>query len=389
LGEPTRRRPVPIRTMLAVVGSVLITVVVVEALLKLHQVVVWTLVSVFFATVLHPPVDALVRHLKLGRALAAIMVFLASTGLVAGLGYAFVRPLADQVNIAVNEFPSYVANAEAGKGTIGHLVKKYNVESYVDKNQPKLQSALKSAEKPAVKAAEGLLNTVTALAAIIVMTFLLLIEGPRMMAGGLAAMSPPTQDKVRIVLRDVVRALGGYTGGVLLTSILAGLLAYVTLWALGVPFRGVLALWVGFTALVPIAGVILGVIPAAVVGFIHSTPAGIGVVAILLTFHFIENRVLSKRINARTIALSPLGVGVSILAGLQLLGFLGVFLAIPAAGVIHVVIRDLWGFRHPPPSGVTAGGTLVGAPVGGPVGTLPVASRAGRAPVTAPVDLGS
>ncbi len=348
VGGPVRRRPVPVRTMLAVVGSVLITVLVVEILLKLRQVVVWTLIAAFFATVLHPPVDLLVNKVKLHRALAALLVFLAGTALVAGLGYAFVRPLAQQINVAVNDFPAYVANAKAGKGEIGHLVKKYNVEKYVDQNQPKLESALKSAEKPLVKVATGLLNTLTAVATIVVTTFLLLIEGPRMMSGGLAMVSPPAREKVSTIIGDLVGAVAGYAGGVLASSIIAGVVSYFALWSLGIPFRGVLALWIGFTTLVPLVGIFLGVIPAAVVGFIHSTPAGFAIVVIVLGFYLIENRTLGKQINARTIDLSPLAVAVSVLAGFQLLGILGVFLAIPAAGVIHVVVRDLWSFRHPP-----------------------------------------
>jgi predicted PurR-regulated permease PerM len=75
--------------------------------------------------------------------------------------------------------------------------------------------------------------------------------------------------------------------------------------------------------------------------------AGIAIVVFLFAFHIVENRTLGKRINTRTINLSPLAVAVSVLAGFQLLGFLGVFLAIPTAGVIHVVVRDVWRFRHP------------------------------------------
>lgn len=333
--------------MLAVVGSVLATLVVVELLLRLHQVVIWIAVSSLFAVVLHPPTTLLVRRAKLGRALAAIVVFFTGTVLVAGLGYLFVRPLVDQVNTSVNNFPGYVADARAGRGTIGHLVKKYNIVNYVDKNQPTLEKDLKSAEKPAEHVATGLLNTLTAMATIVVVTFLLLIEGPSMMTGGLGLLSPPIRDRVRTVINDVVRALAGYMGGVLATSILAGVVSYFSLWALGIPFRGVLALWIAFTAFIPLVGVILGVLPAAAVGVIHSTPAGIAIVVIVVGFHLVENRTLGKRINAHTIALSPLGVAVSILAGFQLLGFLGVFLAIPAAGVIHVVARDVWRLRHP------------------------------------------
>jgi predicted PurR-regulated permease PerM len=170
-------------------------------------------------------------------------------------------------------------------------------------------------------------------------------------------LSPPTRRRVDSVLRDMVRAVAGYMGGVLATSILVGLVSYVSMWALGIPFRGVLALWIGFTTLIPLVGIYLGVIPAAVVGFIHSTPAGFAIIVIVLGFYLVQNRTLGKMINSRTIDLSPLAVAVSVLAGFQLLGFLGVFVAIPLAGMLHVVIRDAWTLRHPPPPEV--------APVGG------------------------
>jgi predicted PurR-regulated permease PerM len=343
----TKRQRVPVKTMVAVVGSVLLTYLGIQLLIRLQHVVVWAVVSGFFAAVLHPAVECLVRWLRLKRGLAVLVVFLVGSGLVAGLGYLFVRPLVDQVNVAINQFPAYVADAKAGRGAIGHLVKRYHLDSYVERNQPNLKNALQAAGKPAVQVATGFLSTLADLATIIVMTFLFLLEGPRMMAGGLAILSPPAAEKAATVARDVVRALAGYMGGVLATSILAGAVAYAALWALGIPFRGVLALWIGFTALIPIVGVVIGVLPAAAVGFIHSTAAGIGITVLLLGYHLVENRTLVKRINARTLALSPLAIAVSVLVGLQLLGWLGALLAIPAAGVLHVVVRDLWAFRHP------------------------------------------
>jgi predicted PurR-regulated permease PerM len=332
--------------MLAVVGSVLVTILAIEILIRLQHVVVWVGVSAFFAIVLHPPVDFLVRRFRMKRSLAAIVMFFVGLALVIGLGYLFARPLVDQANVAIDNFPHYVADAKAGRGTIGHVVKKYQLDSYVNRNQGNFKNALKAAEKPAVQLAKGFLGTLTEGATIIVMTFLLLIEGPRMLSGGLAILSPSRQEKAYTIVRDVVRALAGYMGGVILTSVLAGAVAYVTLWALGVPFRGVLAMWVGFAALIPLVGVVIGLLPVAAVAFIHSTPAGIAAVVILLGYHLIENRTLHKWINARTLSLSALAVAVSVLAGFKLLGILGALLAIPAAGVLHVTMRDLWSFRQ-------------------------------------------
>jgi predicted PurR-regulated permease PerM len=338
--------PVPLRTILAWVGLVLATLAGIWLVIQLRHILIWVGIAVFFAIVLHPAVSFLVRVAHLRRTLAALLVFVLFAAALAGLGYLFVRPIADQVNIFVNEFPKYVADAKAGKGEIGHLVKQYDIDGYVERNQSKLRSALKAAEKPAIRVGRNIVNTVTAMATIVVVTFILLIEGPRMMVGALGALSPPLRARVQTVVRDVSRAVSGYVGGVAATSALAGELTYLMLWLLGVPFRGVLALWVGFTAFIPIAGPVIGAIPAIAVATIHSTPAGVTVLVVLVVYNIAENRTLHKWINRHTIALSPLAVVVSVLAGLSLLGFLGALLALPAAGVVHVVVRDVWNFRQ-------------------------------------------
>ena len=60
----------------------------------------------------------------------------------------------------------------------------------------------------------------------------------------------------------------------------------------------------------------------------------------------LENHVLQPVIMSRTVELSALTVLVSILIGVELFGFLGALLAIPVAGVLHVLGRDLYdGYR--------------------------------------------
>jgi predicted PurR-regulated permease PerM len=341
-----RADQVPVKTIVAAVGSVLVTAAAIELFLKLQKFFIWVAVAVFFAVVLHPAVELLVRRAHLKRALAAILVFLTGTVFFGGLGYLFVRPLVDQVNIFVNEFPTYVSDAANGRGTIGQLVKEYGLDSYVQRNQQNLRNGVKAVQKPAIRLGRQVLSTVTAGVTIVVITFLMLIEAPRMMTSGLGALSPPLATRVRRVLHDAARTLAGYVAGVLGVGFLAGTVCYLLLFALGVPFAGPLALWAGFTAVIPLVGALIGSIPAVIIGFIHSTPAGITVLAVLVIYHVAENRTLEKWINARTVGLSPLAVVVSVLTGLSLLGVLGALLAIPAAGVLNVVIRDLVAFRR-------------------------------------------
>jgi predicted PurR-regulated permease PerM len=183
-------------------------------------------------------------------------------------------------------------------------------------------------------------------------------------------------------MHDTARALAGYVAGNLLTGILAGGVCYLSLVSLGVPFAGVLSLWVGFTVVIPLVGAVIGAVPAVTVAFIHSTPTGIAMIVVFVVYQQIENRTFTKWIMRETVALTPLAVVVSVLAGFELVGFLGALLAIPAAGVIHVAVRDLWAYRR--------AGTQTGATPHTEAGTAPGAGTSGpRAESTASTEKGA
>jgi predicted PurR-regulated permease PerM len=113
----------------------------------------------------------------------------------------------------------------------------------------------------------------------------------------------------------------------------------VVLWIMGVPYRGVVALFVGFADLIPLVGATLGAVVAIAVAALHSLPAAIVALVVFVVYQ-LENHVLQPVIMSRTVALSALTVLVSILIGVELFGFPGALLAIPVAGALHVIGRD-------------------------------------------------
>jgi predicted PurR-regulated permease PerM len=344
-GAQAGRQPIPTKTILVSVGLVLATVATIEVVIRLRRILILVGVAAFFAVVLHPAVEFLVRKARIRRALAVLIVFLVMTGALVGVIYAFTHTIVNQVNDFSNNFSTYVADAKAGRGNVGRIVKHYQIDAYIERNQAGLKAALKSAEKPAVRLAKGVLNTLTEVATIVVVTFLMLLEGPRMLQSVLATLSPPRRTQIARVMGDASRAISGYVAGDFALGIIAGGVSYVCLYLLQVPFPGVLALWIGFTSIIPLVGAVIGAIPAVIVAFIHSTPAGIATIVILLAYQQIENRTYAKWVMASTVALTPLATVVSVLVGYQLLGILGVLLAIPAAGALNVVVRDLWSYH--------------------------------------------
>src|SRR4029079_15989137 len=114
----------------------------------------------------------------------------------------------------------------------------------------------------------------------------------------------------------------------------------------GVPYAGLISLFVAVADLIPLVGATLGAIVAALAAAIHSIPALIAVVIFFVVYQQLENHLLQPLILSRTVKLNPLTVLIAILVAVELAGILGALLAIPIAGMIQVVARDVWDHRR-------------------------------------------
>jgi predicted PurR-regulated permease PerM len=334
-----------LRSVFIILFGVLTFTVGVLLLWNLRRIVGLVIIAAFFAVILNPLVDALTR-LRLRRGLATTIVFLLGVGAFAGLVYTFVRPVYDAGQAFTRDIPTLVDKAQHGEGRVGELIKRFHIDEKVRENAPKLQDALKNAGGPAVHAAQRVASGLIALLTILVLSFLMLLEAPSIIGSFLALLSPDRAVQVRRIGQDVARAVTGYMAGNLLISLIAGLVTWTFLTVLGVPFAGVLGLWVAFADLLPLVGATVGAIPTIFIAFLTSTGAGIAVLVMYIVYQQIENHVLQPVVMSRTVNLNPLGVLLSVLVGVELAGFVGALLAIPAAGAIQVVVRDLWDDRQ-------------------------------------------
>jgi predicted PurR-regulated permease PerM len=110
-------------------------------------------------------------------------------------------------------------------------------------------------------------------------------------------------------------------------------------------------------------GATIGAVVAGGAAFVHSIPAGIGIIVFFIVYQQFENHVLQPQILARTVDLSPLTVLVAILIAAEIAGVLGALLAIPVTGMIQVIVRDVWDNRRgrPPADPEPGSGTTPAA----------------------------
>jgi len=343
-------RGIPLRTILVTVAVVAVTYLLGKLVYRLRDVILLIVVAGFVALILNPVVVALQRWRIKRRGWAVAVVTLWGLIVFFGLTVAFGYPLVGAITHLANTLPSYVDNAEHGKGWIGHLVRRYHVQQWVQKNTPKLVDFGKGLAQPALSVGKGAFSLLIALLTIFVLVILLLLEGPKMRAGVLSAMSPDRAERYSQVARDVNRSVTGYMLGNFLTSVIAGGVVFVTLLIMGVPFAFLWALWVALVDFLPMIGGALAGIPTVLFAFVHSTTAGIVTLVVFLAYTQIENHVLNPIVMSRTVKVNPLLVLLSILIGAEIGSWIGgifgafvaALLAIPAAGAIQVLVRELW-----------------------------------------------
>ena len=350
LFDAADRRHVPLRTILVTAGVVVAAYLVGKLMYLLRDIVLLMLVAGFVAMLLNPAVAKVQRRVPRRGPAVMIVTFWAALVFLA-LAAAFGVPLVSGITHLADRLPGYIAGAQHGRGWIGHLVARYHVQSWVQHNAPKLAGYAQALGKPALSLGKGAVSVIIELFTLFVLVLLLLLEGPKMWSWTLGQMSPGRGATVTRIAADVSQKSAGYMFGNLLTSLIAGTVVFVTLLVLGVPFPLLWGLWVALVDFLPMIGGALAGIPTVLFAFIaQGLTAGIVTAVVFAVYTQIENHVLNPVVMSKTVRISPLLVFIAVLAGASLGSLIGgifgglvaALLAIPTAGALQVLVKEVW-----------------------------------------------
>src|SRR5215207_3752973 len=340
----------PAQVVRTIVIALLSAAVVLGALFLLWQVrtiIGWAVLALFLAAVLNPAVNWLERH-RIKRSIGIVLTYL---GVVVGLllivgifvpvVYSEIRDLIDFI-VGVTQTPGggteYLRNLleQVGLGSL------FNTLSEQLANLPSQLGAwaktlLLSAGGLAVSAA----TFVSALVTILTLTFFLLLNPEGFMNVGLRLFAEPQRPRVRRLLSQSAGAVSGYITGNLAISFICGVLTFIVLLVLGMPYPAALALLVALLDLIPLVGATLGGALLVVVGFFVSPLTAIILLVYVLVYQQVEGSVLQPMVYSRAVQLNALVIFIAVLVGAALLGIPGALLAIPVAEIIRIVATDL------------------------------------------------
>jgi predicted PurR-regulated permease PerM len=323
---------VPTRTIVRVIALVLVAAAGVKILGAVSHVLTWLAVALFLAVALEP----VVRFVEgwMSRTWAVLAVFTGLLGLIAIFLAVLIIPIATQVDDLRNAAPGYLQKLERNQ-TIRGLNQRYQLVA-------KAQDAAKQAPGRVFGAAGKVVSGVVATITVLFLTLFLLFELPAMSRAVLSMLPEERADRLRRISIDVNRSVGGYVLGNLAISFIAGATIGISLWILGVPYAAALAVLMGVFDLVPLVGATIGALAAIGVAFAtQGVTAGIVMIVVNVVYQQVENHILQPLVYRRTVQLSAFLVLVAVLLGGELMGVLGALVAIPVAGSIQLIVREL------------------------------------------------
>jgi predicted PurR-regulated permease PerM len=334
------------RTVFVLLGLTLLVLFLLSFLYLAWHVITWILIALFLAMALNPAVEFFEKR-GLRRGLAAGSVFVIALSAIGLLGFLVIPPLVNQVRDFIDAVPEFIDELTAGRGPLGFLQEDYRIVDRVrDAIREQGAGGVLGVAAPAQAIATSVITAVVGVVTIIFLTFFMLLEGRRSVDRFLALLPESARPRWERVGRDIYRTVGGYVTGNLFISLIAGTVSVIVLFALGSDYAVALGVVVAIFDLIPLAGATIAAILVSTVVFIElGWVKGLIVVGFFVAYQQLENHVLQPVIYGRTVQLSPLAVLIAVLIGAELAGVLGALAAIPLAGTVQAVFRELLRYR--------------------------------------------
>ena len=339
------------RVILRVILIVLTVAVALWILVKLTAVILLLILSVFFAYLVSPLVDFLRRPIPISgkervmpRVLAISLAYLIIVGAIVIAFYVLLPRLG-------NQFPEFAQQARGYWKSLGESMQRLNdylrlrmpgpVMDAINREIPHIVQGVGDTLSEVLKGMVLWLAYIPWLILIPVLSFFFLKDAESFRNSALQ-MLPRGRWRWRgdEFFQDISRTLAAYTRAQLTACIFIGFVCSIGFAVLGIPSPLVLGFIAGVFEFVPLVGPLLIGIIAAVAGGLHGGSSSALIVILFLTvLRIVQDYFIYPRLIGQGIHLHPLAVIVAILAGADLAGIAGIFLAIPVVAILTVSYR--------------------------------------------------
>lgn len=295
----------------------------------IKDIVLQLFVALLLTTILDPFVIKLSVY-KVPRGIAVLISYIIILGTLGGIIALLAPPLIEQTANFANISPDF-------------LVKLGVTPTISDEIGREFLTRVGSIPGQLLKFGAGVLSNVVSVFTVLVFTFYLLMARNNLDEQLGTLFGKEKTEGVVKVLSRLEERLGGWARGQLILMLLVGVLNYIGLTLLGVPFALPLAVLAGLLEVIPYLGPVIAAVPGILIGFGISSFTGVGVVALALLVQQLENYIFVPKIMGKSVGVSPIVILLALAIGERLAGVVGMIISIPLVITLQVLSKDYLG----------------------------------------------
>lgn len=287
--------------------------------------------GITLASTLAPAVDSLM--VKLPRLVAVVSIYIVLVALVAGVALVITPVLVQQARDLITRLPQLMTQVQTWLVVPNDLP--------IPSLDQILSSSLGTLGSAIVSLPIAMFNSLLDVSLVLFISLYWLVLSPQLMKYVLSLYPPARHSRVQHVLQRIGQSMGGYLRASLINGLIIGLLTYIGLIIIGVPFPAVLSLLMGVLEIIPALGPTVAGFFIVIVALLQSPKLALIALIFVIVLQQLEGNILVPNIMRRATDISPLLVILALLAGSTVGGLIGALVSIPIVAALKVIIDEI------------------------------------------------
>jgi len=297
-------------------------------LFEIRGILVSLFISFIIMTGLSSPVEFL-KNRRFPNVVAVSISYLVALFVIVLLIVPLIPFVNSQMQALIHSFPVYLDRAA---GVFGITLDQNYLRSYISSE---FSTIGRNAFTLTGRVLGGLFSVLT----VLVVSFYLLLDRERVKKRVINIFPKDNRQEAAETIMKVEDRLGAWLRGQIVLSLFIGVITYIALSLLHLPFALPLALLAGLLEIVPTLGPILASIPAIIVAFTISPTLALTIIGVYILIQLVENNVLVPQIMNKAVGLHPIVIIIAVMIGTKMMGIVGALLAIPFISMMVIIYQ--------------------------------------------------
>lgn len=297
---------------------------------QIRQIIFWIFIAFILMSALKPIVEFL-EKLRIHRILSIIIIYLLLITTVIFAGSFAVPLIVTQTVHLIDRLPNYLSAALP----------------FIQLDPKVFIGQIAPLSENIVKVTVALFSNIVAFFTILVLSLYMLIERKKLEAYLTQYLGNENSPSILGIIIKVEERLGAWVRGQIVLGLTIGLMTFIGLTILNLPYALPLSIIAGLLEIVPNIGPVISGIPAVIIALTISPIVVLATVAAYFLIQQFENHIIVPLVMRKVVGLPPLVTIVAMLIGAKLAGIGGMLLAIPIVVASETIISAWLKMKNP------------------------------------------